>query len=146
MFTLPDGEKGARNVCVALRPYDSASGVIVGGLRSADAVFQILWAASDKSFNISKLVVDLTVVHLSVEIARVGKRNTLYLPKGIAAELALEPGDMVELRVEGSSLRVNPIRDPLKLAIGGSKFAKIMPEEIEETSIAEQRKRNGSSA
>jgi antitoxin MazE len=83
---------------------------------------------------------------LSGEIIRIGKRNTLYLPKGIAAELALEPGDTVELRVEGRSLRVNPIRDPLKLAIGGAKFAKITPEEIEEISIAEQRKRNGSSA
>ena len=83
---------------------------------------------------------------LSGEIIRIGKRNTLYLPKGIAAELALEPGDTVELRVEGRSLRVNPIRDPLKLAIGGPKFAKITPEEIEEISIAEQRKRNGSPA
>jgi AbrB family looped-hinge helix DNA binding protein len=88
----------------------------------------------------------LIMTGLSAEITRVGKRNTLYLPKGIAAELALEPGDTVELRVEGGSLRINPIRDPLKLAIAGPKFAKIKPEEIEEASIAEQRKRDGSSA
>ena len=86
------------------------------------------------------------MVSRSAEITRVGKRNTLYIPKGIAAELGLEPGDTVELVVEGCSLKVNPIRDPLKLAIGGPKFAKITPEEIEEVSIAEQRKRNGSSA
>ena len=69
---------------------------------------------------------------------RIGKKNTLYLPKQIVKALKLEDGQKVELVVEGRSIRMVMIGDPLRLALEGKKFAKISPDEVEAISLEEQ--------
>lgn len=69
---------------------------------------------------------------------RIGKKDALYLPKDVVRALGLEEGEKVQLTVEGDAIRMEIIRDPLKLALEGRKFAKINPDEIEAVSLEEQ--------
>ncbi len=79
------------------------------------------------------------VVGLAVEV-KVGKKYAIYLPKAVVEEVGLSEGDKVLIRVEDDKILLEPIRDPIKLALYGKKFASIKPEEIERISLEEQSK------
>ena len=72
---------------------------------------------------------------------RVGKRNTIYLPKAVVEATGLKEGDRVLLRVMDGTVAVEPVMDPLELALSGVKYAKIDPEQIEAISVEEQGER-----
>jgi len=82
---------------------------------------------------------------MSVE-TRVGKRHTIYLPKEVVEATGLEEGEKILLRVQGKTIIVEPLVDPLKLALTGEKYASMKPEQIEELSLSEQKKRSKGSA
>lgn len=77
---------------------------------------------------------------LSVE-SRVGKKHAIYLPKAVVEATGLKEGEKILLRVMDKTVVVEPIMDPLELALSGGKYAKIDPEEIEAISVGEQRTR-----
>jgi len=62
------------------------------------------------------------------------------LPRLVVKALKIKEGDKALLRVSRRSIIIEPLADPIELAISGSKFAKIKPEDIEAISIEEQRK------
>jgi AbrB family looped-hinge helix DNA binding protein len=76
---------------------------------------------------------------LTVE-SRIGKKNTVYLPKSVVEALGLEEGQKILLRVDEGRVEVEIIRDPLELALSGKKFASMRPEEVEEMSLERQGK------
>jgi len=65
---------------------------------------------------------------------RIGKRNTLYIPKGIAEALGIRENSVVELKVENGRLIVEVVPDPFELALRGRKFAAVKFEEFERES------------
>lgn len=70
--------------------------------------------------------------------AKVGKKYAVYLPKAIVRLLNLKEGGKVLLRTDGSTLTVEPLQDPIQLAISGKKFACVTPEQVEAISMEEQ--------
>ncbi len=72
------------------------------------------------------------------ETVRIGRKSALYLPRNIVRALGLEEGEKVQLTVDGDTIKMEIIRDPLKLALEGRKFAKINPDEVEAISLEEQ--------
>jgi AbrB family looped-hinge helix DNA binding protein len=72
--------------------------------------------------------------------ARVGKKYALYLPKAIVKALSIKEGGKVQLKVAGRSLILEPIQDPLELALNEKKYASITPEHVETVSRDEQSK------
>lgn len=82
---------------------------------------------------------------LSVE-TRVGKKHTVYLPKAVVEATGLKEGDKVLLRVMDGTVVVEPLMDPLELALSGGKYATIDPEQIEAISVGEQETRVKSSS
>jgi len=74
---------------------------------------------------------------LTVE-ARVGKKYAVYLPKAIVEAIGISEGEKVLMKVVGNTVVMEVIRDPIKLALSGEKFASIKPESIEEISLEEQ--------
>ena len=75
---------------------------------------------------------------MSRAVGKVGKKYAVYLPKSVAKAAGLKEGDKVEFEVSGSAVALHVIRDPLELALRGSKFATVSADEIEETSMKEQ--------
>ncbi len=65
---------------------------------------------------------------------RVGKKNMLYIPKGIAEAVGMREGSVVKLRVEGNKIVVEVIPDPFELALRYPKFARVRFEEFEKES------------
>lgn len=76
---------------------------------------------------------------LTVE-SRIGKRGAIYLPKVVIETLGLREGDRILLSVSGSTLVIEKLQDPIKLALSGKKFASITPEQVEAISLEEQEK------
>lgn len=76
---------------------------------------------------------------LTVE-ARIGKKYALYLPRAIVRALNLKEGEKVLLSIAGNAVVLRSIEDPISLALTGSKFASITPEEAERISIDQQRR------
>ncbi|OGD48272.1 hypothetical protein A3K69_00310 [Candidatus Bathyarchaeota archaeon RBG_16_57_9] len=74
---------------------------------------------------------------LSVE-SRVGKKNAIYLPKAVVEATGLKEGDKIMLRVTDKTVVVEPLMDPLELALSSNKYAVIDPEQIEAISVEEQ--------
>jgi len=70
---------------------------------------------------------------------RISKKYTLYIPKAVAEAAGIREGDIVELRVEGSRIIVEPVLDALSFALKGPKFAYTTFEEFERESEGEQR-------
>ena len=82
---------------------------------------------------------------MSLEVsARIGKKFALYLPKSVVDYLNLKEGDRVKISVEGKKMVVEVIRDPIELALSGKKFARISADEVEEVSLEEQSRYEGS--
>jgi AbrB family looped-hinge helix DNA binding protein len=74
---------------------------------------------------------------ITVEL-RIGRKLTIYLPKAVAEALNIDEGDKVFLTVSGRKMVIEKVEDPIDLAIRGSKFASITPEEVEWISLNEQ--------
>lgn len=74
---------------------------------------------------------------LAVE-ARVGRKRVVVIPKAIAEAVGLVEGQRIRIRVEGDRIVIEPIRDPLWLAIHGRKLGYIDAGELEEESGREQ--------
>ncbi len=70
---------------------------------------------------------------------RVSKKYTIYIPKAVAEAVGIREGDIVELRVEGSRIVVEPALDAFGFALKGPKFARTTFEEIERESEEMQR-------
>lgn len=70
--------------------------------------------------------------------ARIGKKYTLYLPKAVVEATGLKEGEKVLLRVAGTTVLLESLQDPIKLALSRKKFASIKPEQIEAISLEEQ--------
>ena len=77
---------------------------------------------------------------LSVE-TRIGKKHTIYLPKAVVEATGLKEGEKVLLRVMNKTLVVEPLMDPLELALSGEKYSTIDPEQIEAISVGKQETR-----
>ena len=73
---------------------------------------------------------------LTVE-ARVGKKYAIYLPKAVVEAIGLKEGERVLLRVAGTTVILESLQDPIKLALSGKKFASIKPEQAEAISLEE---------
>jgi len=65
---------------------------------------------------------------------RVGKKNTIYIPKAIAEAVGLRKGSIVVMTVRGGKIVIEVVPDPFDLALRGSKFAEITFEEFEKDS------------
>ncbi|MEM2897632.1 MAG: AbrB/MazE/SpoVT family DNA-binding domain-containing protein [Candidatus Bathyarchaeia archaeon] len=76
-------------------------------------------------------------MNLTVE-ARVGKKYAIYLPKAVVEAVGLREGEKVLLKVSGSTVLMEVLHDPIKLALSGKKFASIRPEQVEAISLEEQ--------
>jgi len=70
---------------------------------------------------------------------RVSKKYTLYIPKAIAEAVGIREGDIVEFRVKGSRIIVEPALDAFGFALKGPKFARTTFEELERESEEMQR-------
>lgn len=81
------------------------------------------------------------VINVSLEVsARIGKRRTLVIPKKIAERLGVEEGVRVNITVEGDKIIVKPMRDAVWLSLHGKKVARVSIEELEEESVAQQKR------
>jgi len=74
---------------------------------------------------------------------KVAKKRALYPPKSIMDKLNLNEGQLVKYRIEDKRLVVEPVRDPLELAIKSKKWGKTTVKEFEEESEKEQRELYG---
>ncbi len=71
---------------------------------------------------------------------QIGKKHTIYLPKAVVDEANLEVGMKIIITVEGNKIIIEPVPDPISLAIHGKKFASMTLEQIEAISLEEQSK------
>lgn len=69
---------------------------------------------------------------------KVGRKHALYLPRALVALLGIREGSKLRLTVEGSRISLTLVKDPIDLAVEGSKMAEVKPEDIESTSLEEQ--------
>ncbi|ADM27528.1 transcriptional regulator/antitoxin, MazE [Ignisphaera aggregans DSM 17230] len=65
---------------------------------------------------------------------RVGRKNTIYIPKAIAEAVGLREGDIVTISVKNGKIVIEVIPNPFDLALRGSKFAETTFEEFERES------------
>lgn len=71
---------------------------------------------------------------------QIGKKHTIYLPKVVVDEASLEVGMKIIITVEGNKIIIEPVPNPITLAIHGKKFASMTLEQIEAISLEEQSK------
>lgn len=69
---------------------------------------------------------------------RIGKRYAVYLPESVVKAAGVKEGDKVEFEVVDDTVEIRVVRNPLELAIWGSRFVSIKPGEIEEVSLSGQ--------
>lgn len=74
---------------------------------------------------------------------KVAKKRALYPPKRVMDELDLNEGQFVKYRIEGKKLVVEPVPDPLELALKSKKWGKTTVKEFEKESEKEQRELYG---
>ena len=65
---------------------------------------------------------------------RVGKKNMLYIPKGVAEAAGIREGSIVKLRVKDNKIIIEVVPDPFELALRYPKFARTSFEEFERES------------
>lgn len=70
----------------------------------------------------------------------IGKKYAIYLPKSVVEALGIKEGDEAILRLSGRTIIIEPLPDPVRLALSEDKFARIKPEDVEAISLEEQRK------
>lgn len=71
---------------------------------------------------------------------QIGKKHTIYLPKAVVDEASLEVGMRILITVDGNRIIIEPVPDPIALAIHGEKIASMTLEELEAISLEEQSK------
>jgi AbrB family looped-hinge helix DNA binding protein len=76
---------------------------------------------------------------------RVGKKYAIYIPKAVVKAIGLREGGRVLLRVAGTTVVMEGLKDPIELALSGKKFASIRPDQVEAISLEEQRRHSKSS-
>ncbi len=69
-----------------------------------------------------------------VEVVVIGKKFLMEIPKEIREKANLKEGQKVKLTVKGKEIILQPIIDPLELALTASKFAETTFEEFEQES------------
>ena len=72
--------------------------------------------------------------------SQIGKKHTVYLPKAVVEEASLEIGMKILITVERNRIIIEPVPDPIALAMHGKKFASTTIEEMESISLEEQSK------
>ena len=65
---------------------------------------------------------------------RIGKKNTLYIPKGIAEAVGIKEGTSIRLMVKNNKIIIEPLPNPFDLALNYPKFAKTSFKEFEKES------------
>lgn len=70
--------------------------------------------------------------------AKVGKKDTIYIPRRIAEASGIKEGTSILIKAEKDRLEIEAIKDPISLATKGEKFARISFEEAERISMEEQ--------
>jgi len=81
----------------------------------------------------------LLYMSLTMDI-RVGRKRTIVIPKAVAEALGIDEGSRLLLEVRDGYIVLKPIPDAISLSLKGEKIARITLEELEETSVEEQRK------
>jgi len=71
---------------------------------------------------------------MSEEIAIVGKKFTIVIPKKIRIKMNMVEGQKLAVKAEQGRIILEPIPDPFELALKGPKFAKTTFEEFEQES------------
>ncbi|MDG7015745.1 MAG: AbrB/MazE/SpoVT family DNA-binding domain-containing protein, partial [Nitrososphaerota archaeon] len=74
----------------------------------------------------------------SMSTGKVAKKLTLYPPKRVMRELGLKEGQLVRYRAEEGRLVIEPLLDPIELALSARKWSKTSVKEFEEQSENEQ--------
>ncbi len=69
-----------------------------------------------------------------VEIAIIGKKFLMEIPKEIREKANLKEGQKVKIIIKGKEIILLPVTDPLDLAISAPKFAQTTFEEFEQSS------------
>jgi antitoxin component of MazEF toxin-antitoxin module len=75
-----------------------------------------------------------------VKEGKVAKKLALYPPKRLMNELGLKEGQRVRYNVENGKLVVEPVPDPIDMALQSKKWAKTSARELELESEKEQSK------
>ena len=71
---------------------------------------------------------------------KVGKKRVIVIPKAVAEAVKIREGQRVRVMAIGDRIVIEPVRDAVWLALYGRKIGRILPEEIEEESLIEQKK------
>ncbi|MHB1868580.1 MAG: AbrB/MazE/SpoVT family DNA-binding domain-containing protein [Nitrososphaerales archaeon] len=69
---------------------------------------------------------------------KVAKKRALYPPKSVMDMLELKEGQLVKYTIEDKKLIVEPLRDPIELALTSKKWGKTTVREFEQESEKEQ--------
>ena len=94
-------------------------------------------ALGDKCQNvyIFQVFIFILVMNLGqVIVSKVGKKRAIYIPKHVCEQLGINENDKVLMKVEGNTLVLEFIPDPLSLAMRVKKWAKTTVEEFEKES------------
>jgi len=75
--------------------------------------------------------------------AKVGKKNTIYIPKRVAEASGIKEGTSILIKAEKDRLEIEVVKDPISLATKGEKFARITFDEAERVSMEEQTEYEG---
>lgn len=78
-------------------------------------------------------------VGLAIEV-RVGRKRTIVIPKAVAEALGIDEGSKLLLELRDDHIVLRPIPDAITLSIMGEKIARITLEELEATSLEEQKR------
>ncbi|MEM4970157.1 MAG: AbrB/MazE/SpoVT family DNA-binding domain-containing protein [Sulfolobales archaeon] len=76
---------------------------------------------------------------LAIEV-RVGRKRTIVIPKAVAEALGIDEGSKLLLELRDDHIVLRPIPDAITLSIMGEKIARITLEELEATSLEEQKR------
>jgi len=72
--------------------------------------------------------------------SRIGKKHTIYLPREVVEEAEVQEGMKILITVEGNQIIIEPLPNPVTLAVEGEKYATLTLEEMEVISREEQSK------
>ncbi|GBF09926.1 transcriptional regulator, AbrB family [Aeropyrum pernix] len=76
---------------------------------------------------------------LTIEV-RVGRKRTIVIPKAVAEALGIDEDSRLLLELRGDHIVLKPVPDAITLSIKGEKIAKVTLEDLEVTSLEEQKK------
>ena len=67
-------------------------------------------------------------------MSKVGRKGAIYIPKHVCKQLGINENDRVLMKIEGNTLVLEFIPDPLSLAMKIKKWTKTTVEEFEKES------------